>query len=174
MHSIFVLVQCLRVNGLKREWWLDLPELTSIRLGNDAFKFKHDDSTELIMRSGDDEMKWWIDLPRLTSLTTVKDSVYDSYTFCYSHIITLEGVSFCSSLTNRHPISHYCHSYQGHCFLLQENPLHEEFLFLLPLIPRHHSRFAVLSFLPSFFHTPFINSTLLNNLILSQHQHTPS
>ncbi|KAM7454138.1 hypothetical protein BLSTO_05107 [Blastocystis sp. subtype 1] len=35
----------------------NLPELTSIRFGNDAFYFKNDDSSELIMRSGDDEMK---------------------------------------------------------------------------------------------------------------------
>ncbi|KAM7455862.1 hypothetical protein BLSTO_03386 [Blastocystis sp. subtype 1] len=36
----------------------NLPELTSIRLGKHAFWFKYDDdSTELIMRSGDDEMK---------------------------------------------------------------------------------------------------------------------
>ena len=34
-----------------------MPELTSIRLGEDAFSFKDkDDSSELIMRSGDDEM----------------------------------------------------------------------------------------------------------------------
>ena len=56
-HSSFVLVLYLRVNGLKRELGIDLPELTSIRFGKDAFWFKlFDDSTELIMRSGDDEM----------------------------------------------------------------------------------------------------------------------
>ena len=54
---MIVLVQCLRVNDLKRECWVDLPELTSIRLGYDAFCFKDDESTELIMRSDDDEMK---------------------------------------------------------------------------------------------------------------------
>ena len=35
---------------------MDLPELTSIQLGFDAFRFTGD-SSELIMRSDDDEMK---------------------------------------------------------------------------------------------------------------------
>ena len=35
-----------------------MPELTSIQLGEGAFHFNSgDDSTELIMRSGDDEMR---------------------------------------------------------------------------------------------------------------------
>ena len=83
---MIVLVQCLRVNDLKREWWVDLPELTSIRLGYDAFCFKDDESTELIMRSGDDEMNWWIDLPKLTSLTT--DGLI---TFLNPRSVTLAG-----------------------------------------------------------------------------------
>ena len=33
-----------------------MPELSSIRLGECAFHFKDGDSTELIMRSDDDEM----------------------------------------------------------------------------------------------------------------------
>ena len=149
MHSSIVLVWCLRVNGLKREWWIDLPELTSIRFGYNAFQFEYD-STELIMRSEYWELIWWIDLPKLTTLITEGSN---SWTFFYPRHITLEGISYHSFLTNRHAFSHHCYSCQGHCFLLQENPSHEEFLFLLPLIPRHHSRFAVLSFLPSFFHT---------------------
>ena len=88
MHSIIVLVQYLRVVGLEREWWIDLPELTSIRLGNSAFQFSGGDSTELIMRSDDDEMNWWIDLPKLTTLTTEENY---STTFSCPHIITLEG-----------------------------------------------------------------------------------
>ena len=157
MHSLIVLALCLRVNGLKREWWLDLPELTSIRLGNDAFNFNGDDSSELIMRSGDDEMSWWIDLPKLTTLAAEY-----SYTFCNPRSITLEGLSYHSILTNRHALSHHCHSLQGIRFLFQENRSHQEFLSLTSLIPRHHSRFAVLSFLSSLFHILFINSTLLN------------
>ncbi|KAM7456280.1 hypothetical protein BLSTO_02958 [Blastocystis sp. subtype 1] len=35
----------------------NLPELTSIRLGGNAFQFNDDESSELIMRSGDDEVK---------------------------------------------------------------------------------------------------------------------
>ena len=89
---MIVLVQYLRVNGLKREWWIDLPELTSIQLGYNAFCFKSNAYTELIMRSDDDEMNWWIDLPKLTSLTTEVD--YSSGTFLYPQTITLEGIAF--------------------------------------------------------------------------------
>ena len=159
MHLMIVLVQYLRVNGLKREWWLDLPELTSIRLGEDAFYFKNDDSTELIMRSDDDEMKWWIDLPKLTTLTT---KGCNSNTFCDPRIITLEGISYHSILTNRHALSHHCWS--PSCFQRKENRSHEEFLSLLSLIPRHHSRSFWLPLLSSFFHTLFtINSLQMSH-----------
>ena len=157
MHSAVVLVQCLRVVGLEREWWLDLPELTSIQLGDSAFWFKDDDSSELIMRSGDDEMNWWIDLPKLTSLTAEGD---DSRTFLYPSIITLEGISYHSILTYRHALSHYCHSWQGICFQRKENHSHQECLSLLFLIPRHHSRSPTVPLLPSFFHTRFTISSL--------------
>ena len=36
---------------------LDLPELTSMQLGEDAFVFSDKDSAELIMRSGDIKTK---------------------------------------------------------------------------------------------------------------------
>ena len=95
-------------------------------------------------------------MPRLTSLTTEGD---DSETFHYPHIITLEGISYHSILTNRHALSHYCHSYQGMGFLLQEKHPHEEYLSLLSLIPRYHSRSPTVPLLSSFFHTRFtINS----------------
>ena len=148
LHSRSVLVQCLRVNGLKREWWIDLPELTSIRLGVGAFCFnQNDDSSELIMRSGYDEMSWWIDLPKLTSLTK------DSWTFCYPRIITLEGISYHSILTIRHALSYHCHSWQAICFQMQESRSYQEFLFLPFLIPRHHTRSPILSPVHCFFHT---------------------
>ena len=160
MHSVLVLVQCLRVNGLKREWWIDLPELTSIQLGEDAFRFTNDDLTELIMRSGDDEMNWWIDLPKLTSLTTEGE---DNYTFLEPRHITLEGISYHSTLTNRHALSHYCHSLQEECIPIQESRSHEENLSLASLIPRHHSRSQKVSQIPSFFHTRFIINSLQTN-----------
>ena len=125
---------CLRVNGLKREWWLDLPELTSIRLGGGAFSFKNNEPSELIMRSGDDEMKWIVDMPKLTSLTTVD---YSS-AFRNPRIITLEGISSHAILTSRYAQSHHCHSCQGACFQGEDNRSYEEFLFFPSLIPRHH------------------------------------
>ena len=137
MHSVIVLVQCLRVNGLRRDWWIDLPELTSIQLGGSAFWFDDDDSTELIMRSGDDELNWWIDLPKLTSLTIEGTS---SFTFCNPRIITLEGTFNHYSITSRHALSHHCHSWQEICFLLQDNRPYKEFLFFFSLISRHHLR----------------------------------
>ena len=152
---MIVLVQCLRVVGLKREWWLDLPKLTTIHFCWGAFEFKDDDSTELIMRSDDDEMNWWIDLPKLITITT--EGRY-SYTFQYPRSITLESILFHSILTNRHARSYHCCSWQRKGFPLQENRSHEEFPFLLPLIPRHHSRSFWLLLLSSFFHTPLFQT----------------
>ena len=151
MHSIVVSVWCLRVNGLKWEWWLDLPELVSIRLGKSAFEFENNDSCELIMRSGDDEMKWWIDLPKLTTLTT---EGYFSSTFELPRYITLEGISYHSILTNRHALSHHCHPWQEMGFLQDEFRQFAESLFLFSFIPRHHSRPTILSPVHCFFHTP--------------------
>ena len=148
---------CLRVNDLKGEWWLDLPELTSIRFGTSAFCFKdNDESSELIMRSGDDDMNWWIDLPKLTTLSTEGDY---SCTFLYPHSITLEGLSFHPTLTNRHTLSHHCLSWQVTSFQMQENRSYKESHFLLLLIPRHHPRSFCLSQVSSFLHTQFATTT---------------
>ena len=93
-------------------------------------------------------------MPRLTSLTTEGD---DSETFHYPHIITLEGISYHSILTNRHALSLHCHS--SSCFQRKENRSYQEFLSLPSLIPRYHSRSPTLPQIPSFFHTRFtINS----------------
>ena len=150
MHSFTVLVWCLRVNELKREWFQDLPEMTSIRFCDGAFSFKNDELSELIMRSGDNEMNWWIDLPKLTTLTTVEES----RSFELPRIITLEGTSHHSIFTNRHALSHYCHSWQGMGFLQEEFRHCKESLFLLSLIPRYHSNPPILSPVHCFFHMP--------------------
>ena len=156
MHSVSVLVPYLMVNGLKREWRIDLPELISIRLGDSAFQFKDYYSTELIMRSDDDEMKWWIDLPKLRKLTS---EGWNCWSFRYPRSITLEGITYHSILTNRHALSHHCHPWQGIYLPVEENHSHQEFLSLLSFIPRHHSRSQKVSLIPSFFHTRFtINS----------------
>ena len=42
---------CLRVIDCDVSDWIDLPELTSIQLGRDAFEFKRDESSTLIMQS---------------------------------------------------------------------------------------------------------------------------
>ena len=89
VYSVIVLMQYLRVNRLKREWWIDLPELTSIRLGYGAFCFRNSNSSELIMRSVSTRMNWWIDLPKLTSLTTTENS----WTLCYPCFVILESSS---------------------------------------------------------------------------------
>ena len=151
MHLRSVLALCLRVNGLKREWWIDLPELTSIRLGDGAFCFNDDESSELIMRSVSTKVNWRIDLPKLTSLTAEGE---DSDTFYYPRSVTLEGFSYHSILTNRHALSHYCHSSQEMGFLQKENRQYREFLFFPSLIPRHHSCSARVSPVHCFFHTP--------------------
>ena len=148
--SLFALALCLRVILSEGEWWLDLPELTSIRLGKDAFCFD-DASSELIMRSCDDNGKWWLDLPKLTSLTTVEDSL----TFTNPRSIILEGSSYDLNLTNRHTLSHHCCSFQGICFQMEEDYGWMEFLFHASLIPSHHPRSFCLSQVSSFFHTQF-------------------
>ena len=94
LHAAIVTVLYLKVSGLKREWWIDLPELTSIQLGRNALWFRDNAVySELIMRSGDDEMNWGIDLPKLTSLTTEEDS----RSFEFPRSVILEGTSFHSS-----------------------------------------------------------------------------
>ncbi|KAM7455228.1 hypothetical protein BLSTO_04018 [Blastocystis sp. subtype 1] len=66
----------------------NLPELTSIRLGSNAFSFADNNSTELIMRN----------LPSLTSLTTIGDSL----SFSYARIINLEDMPSLTNVTLPH------------------------------------------------------------------------
>ena len=146
----------LRVNDVKREWWIDLPELTSIQLGSGVFQFRDDDSSILVMRSGDDNVKWWIDLPKLTSLIRERE---DSSTFYNPRSITLEGNSDLVVFTSRLTLSHHCLSWQELRFQIQEYPSYKEFHFLLLLIPRHHPRSFRLSQVSSFLHTQFATTT---------------
>ena len=148
---MIALVWHLRVNRKERKWWIDLPELTSIRLGSCIFQFNYNNSTELIMRSGYSTVKWWLDLPKLTSLTTVEDSL----TFTNPRSIILEGSSYGLNLTYRHTLSHHCCSFQGICFQMEEDYGWMEFLFHASLIPSHHPRSFRLSQVSSFFHTQF-------------------
>ena len=103
-------------------------------------------------------------MPKLTSLTTVKDS----WSFRNPRIITLEGISYHSLLTNRHALSHHCCSLQGLCFQQQEeNPSYQEFLFLLSFIPRHHSRPPTVPLLSSFFYT--LISIIIHTIFIVVH-----
>ena len=64
MHSLIVLVLCLRVIDCDVSDWLDLPELTSIQMGEDALMFNNADyCSELIMQSDEMNVNW---LTRLT------------------------------------------------------------------------------------------------------------
>ena len=100
-------------------------------------------------------------MPKLTSLTAKK---WNSYTFRYPRIITLEGIPYHSILTNRHTLSHHCYSLRAHCIPIQENHPHQEYLSLPFLIPRYHSRSPRVSQIPSFFHTRFtINSLQMSH-----------
>ena len=51
VHSVYVLVLCLRVIDCDVSDRIDLPELTSIQMGESAFEFYGGDSSTLIMRS---------------------------------------------------------------------------------------------------------------------------
>ena len=76
-------------------WWIDLPELTSIQLGRNAFRFKDgDDKCELIIQGEYGDVKWQSDLPKVeTFITTNKSQTFhlrkgividsDSITFCF-------------------------------------------------------------------------------------------
>ena len=88
-------------------------------------------------------------MPKLTLLATCNDSA----SFYNPRIITLEGFLCHSTLTNRHTFSHHCLSLQEECLQKEEDRSYQESLFLLSLIPRHHSRSFSLSLLSSFFHT---------------------
>ena len=156
---------CLRVNPSEVVWWIDLPELTSIRLGNNAFNFKDDESSELIMRSGDNEMKWWIDLPKLTTLTTEGGS-----SFFNPRSVTFEGISYHSVLTSRHSLSLYCHSWPGLRVQKHENRSYQESHHPSSVMPRYHSRSPTLYPILSFFHTQFSNSIHISRNCL----HLPS
>ena len=68
------------------------------------------ESSELIMRSGINEMNWWIDLPKLSSLTTKEN---ESWSFEYPRFVTLEGDSYHSILIIRDAISFHRHSPKG-------------------------------------------------------------
>ena len=157
MHSSSVVMWYLRVSLSEREWCLDLSELASILLGEDAFCFKWDYRlSELIMRSSDGEVSWWIDLPKLTTLTTVEGSS----TFNCPRSITLEGASYHSILTNRHALSYHSDSSQEYGFQpWRENRSHQESLSRISLISRHHSCSSILSLISCFFHTELIIST---------------
>ena len=76
-------------------WILDLPELTSIRLGNNVFFGKKGEFV-VEMKRFVVWWKWWIELPKLTSLTTKNTSFY------YVSSATFEGKSKWIELIFRH------------------------------------------------------------------------
>ena len=63
MHSSIVLVLCLRVIECDVSDWIDLPELTSILIGNDAFYYASLELKSILIQNG-----WWLDMPSLKSL----------------------------------------------------------------------------------------------------------
>ena len=57
------------------DWWIDLPELTSIELGRNAFRFKDDDDKcELIIQGKCGDVKWQSDLPKVETFVTTNKS----------------------------------------------------------------------------------------------------
>ena len=54
MGSVVACLSLLRVIETAMNLWIDLPELISIQLGNNAFQFhERSTSTQLVMRSSD-------------------------------------------------------------------------------------------------------------------------
>ena len=88
-HSVGVLVQYSRVGQQDRGLSLDLPELTSIQLGENAFTFDDNDgSSELILRSSYPWIELRVDLPKLDSLTVASKR---SHSFMNPQKIILES-----------------------------------------------------------------------------------
>ena len=133
---------------LKWEWCLDLPELTSIQLGEDAFGFSDCFySGHLVMRSRWIELLWWLDLPKLTSLSSIGKH---SSSFELVHHISLESDSSSSFLTTRHAFS--CWIQSASCFLLWLWVFSSrEFSFILSVTPRYGCIGSLWS-LPCLFH----------------------
>ena len=133
---------------LKWEWCLDLPELTSIQLGEDAFGFSDCFySGHLVMRSRWIELLWWLDLPKLTSLSSIGKH---SSSFELVHHISLESDSSSSFLTTRHAFS--CWIQSASCFLLWLWVFSSrEFSFILSVTPRYWCIGSLWS-LPCLFH----------------------
>lgn len=66
-----------------------MPELVSIQIGYDAFCFRNnDDSTQLVLRSGDGDGRLAVDMPKLVSLETQSEN---SWTFNAPHHVILES-----------------------------------------------------------------------------------
>ena len=86
---------CLKVSHREGEWWIDLPQLTSIRLGRNAFFFDWDNSKSgiLIMKSEIVYNGSWIDLSKLAVLTTEGDTD-DNSSFTNPNIIDIESSTY--------------------------------------------------------------------------------
>ena len=65
-----------------------MPELVSIQLGEDAFRFKKDMPTELVMRSGCQRFPERVDLPKLTTLCSMRVNVIS---FLFPNRVVLES-----------------------------------------------------------------------------------
>ena len=72
MHSMSVLVLCLIVIDCDVSDWLDLPELTSIQLGDSAFR----NTPSLELKSILIHNEWQLDMPSLKSLLFGREAFY--------------------------------------------------------------------------------------------------
>lgn len=83
---------CLRVVTEGEGDRVDLPELTTIELGHDAFSYevKDEDNSSLIMKSDGIEGSECVDLPKLDTIETAGDSF--TYSFKYVNRVILEGL----------------------------------------------------------------------------------
>ena len=89
---LIVITLCLRVVAEGEGDRLDLPELTTIELGHDAFSYdvKDEDNSSLIMTSGGIGRSECVDLPKLDEIKTAGDSF--TYSFKYVNRVILEGL----------------------------------------------------------------------------------
>ena len=86
-------------------WYVDLPHLNSINLGEYALAGRNNDDCSLKMESNIDMNELILDLPNLTSITSNGDS------FSYPRSITLSS-NLMNVLWSRHPQCSNCESSQ--------------------------------------------------------------
>ena len=83
MPFLSVIMLPLRVDLLTGNKEVDLPDLTVIQLGKNAFSFNEDSVTTALVHV--------IDLPKLTTITSIPEARNSGTTFMYPRQVTIDS-----------------------------------------------------------------------------------